>query len=197
MSGSTVWIKYSEIGWIMEKAREFRQASTSVSLTTQKPLTIRITTNCGKILKEIGMPDHLTCLLWNLYASQEATVRTEHGPTDWIKIGKGVCQGYILSPCLYAENIMWNAGLEKAVATHSSTLAWKIPWTEEPGGLQSLGLLGVRHDWATSLSLFTFMHWRRKWQPTPVFLPGESQGRGRPVGCCLRGHTEPDTTEVT
>ena len=57
-------------------------------------------------------------------------------------------------------------------------LAWKIPWTEEPGGLQSMGSLRVGHDWATSLSLFTFMHWRRKWQPTPVFLPGESQGRG-------------------
>ena len=68
--------------------------------------------------------------------------------------------------------------MEKVMAPHSSTLAWKIPWAEEPGGLQSMGSLRVRHDWATSLSLFTFMHWRRKWQPTPVFLPGESQGRG-------------------
>ena len=67
--------------------------------------------------------------------------------------------------------------LEKAMAPHSSTLAWKIPWTEELGGLQSMGLLGVRHDQATSISLFTFMHWRRKWQPTPVFFPGESQGQ--------------------
>ena len=67
--------------------------------------------------------------------------------------------------------------MEKAMAPHSSTLAWKIPWTEEPGRLQSMGSLGVGHDWATSLSLFTFTHWRRKWQPTPVFLPGESQGR--------------------
>ena len=64
------------------------------------------------------------------------------------------------------------------MAPHSSTLAWKIPWTEEPGRLQSMGSLRVGHDWATSLSLFTFMHWRRQWQPTPVFLPGESQGRG-------------------
>ena len=69
------------------------------------------------------------------------------------------------------------------MATHSSTLAWKIPWLEEPGGLQSMGSLGVRHDWATSLSLFTFIHWRRKWHPTPVFLPGESQGQGSLVGC--------------
>ena len=63
------------------------------------------------------------------------------------------------------------------MAPHSSTLAWKIPWMEEPGGLQPMGSRRVGHDWATSLSLFTFMHWRRKWQPTPVFLPGESQGR--------------------
>ena len=86
---------------------------------------------------------------------------------------------------------------EKAMAPCSSTLAWKIPWTEEPGGLQSMGSRRVRHDWVTSLSLFTFMHWRRKWQPTPVFLPGESQGRGSLVGCRLWGRTESDTTEVT
>ena len=86
---------------------------------------------------------------------------------------------------------------EKAMAPHSSTLAWKIPWIEEPGGLQSMGSLRVGHDWATSLSLFTFMHWRGKWQPTPVFLPGESQGRERLVGCRLWGRTESDTTEVT
>ena len=83
------------------------------------------------------------------------------------------------------------------MAPHSSTLAWKIPWAEEPGGLQSMGSLRVRHDRVTSLSLFTFMHWKRKWQPTPVFLPGESQGRGSLVGCHLWGHTESETTEVT
>ena len=83
------------------------------------------------------------------------------------------------------------------MAPHTSTLAWKIPWTEEPGRLQSMGSLRVGQDWATSLSLFTFMHWRRKWQPTPVFLPGESQGRGSLVGCRLWGCIESDTTEVT
>ena len=83
-----------------------------------------------------------------------------------------------------------------AVAAHSSTLAWKIPWAEEPGRLQSMGSLQVRHNWATSLSLSTFMHWRRKWQPTPVFLPGESQGRGSLVGCRLWGRTKLDTTEA-
>ena len=84
-----------------------------------------------------------------------------------------------------------------AMAPHSSTLAWKIPWTEEPGGLQSMGSLGIGHNWTTSLWLFTFMHWRRKWQPTPVFLPGESHGQRSLVGCCLWGRTESDTTEVT
>ena len=83
------------------------------------------------------------------------------------------------------------------MAPHTSTLAWKIPRTEEPGRLQSMGSLRVRHDWSTSLSLFTFMHWRRTWQPTPVFLPGESRGRGSLVGCRLWGRTELDTAEVT
>ena len=81
------------------------------------------------------------------------------------------------------------------MATHSSTLAWKIPWAEA-GRLPSMGSLRVGHDWATSLSLFTFMHWRRKWQPTLILLPGESQGRGSLVGCRLWGHTESDTTEA-
>ena len=78
---------------------------------------------------------------------------------------------------------------------NSSTLAWKIPWMEELGGLQSMGVAESR----TRLSdfTFTFMHWRRKWQPTPVFLPGESQGRGSLVGCRLWGCTESDTTEAT
>ena len=165
----------------------------------------------------MGIPDHLTCHLRNLSTSQGATVRTGHGTTDWFQIRKGC----ILSPCLfnlYVEYILRNAGLdeaqagikisgrninnlryaaEKAMATHSSTLAWKIPWTEEPGRLQSMGSWRVRHDWATSLSLFIFMHWRRKWQPTPMFLPGESQGWGSLVGCRLWGCTELDTTEAT
>ena len=87
--------------------------------------------------------------------------------------------------------------MEKAMAPHSSTLAQKIPWIEEPGRQQSMGSQRVGHDWVISLSLFTFMHWRRKWQPTPVFLPGESQGQGNLVGRRLWGHTELDTTQVT
>ena len=84
-----------------------------------KPLIVWITTNCGKFLKEMGIQEHLTCLLRNLYAGQEATVRTGHGTTDWFQIGKGVYQGCILSPCLfnlYAEYIMRNTGLEEAQA---------------------------------------------------------------------------------
>ena len=87
--------------------------------------------------------------------------------------------------------------LEKEMETHSSVLAWRIPGIGEPGGLLSMGSHRVGQDCATSLSLFTFMHCRRKWQPTPVFLPGESQGQQGLVGCHLWGHTESDTTEAT
>ena len=97
-------------------------------------------------------------------------------------------------PLLYIPQILM---LQKAMAPHSSTLAWKIPWTEEPGRLKSMRSLRVGHNWVASLSLSTFMHWRRKWQPTPVFLPGESQGWGSLVGCHLWGRTGSDTTEAT
>ena len=86
---------------------------------------------------------------------------------------------------------------EKARAPHSCTVARKIPWMGEPGRLQSMGSLRVRQDWVTSLSLSTFMHWRRKWQPTPVFLPGESHGWRSLVVCSPWGHTESDATEAT
>ena len=83
------------------------------------------------------------------------------------------------------------------MAPHSSTLAWRIPWMKEHGRLQFMGSLRVGHDRVTSLSLFTFMHWRRKWKPSPMFLPGESQGWRSLVGCPLCGRTESDTTEAT
>ena len=101
-----------------KKQESPRKTSISALLTMPKPLTVWITTN-WKILQEMGIPDHLTCLLRNLYAGQEATVRTGHRTTDCFQIGKGVCQGCILSPCLfnlYAEYIMKNAGLEEAQA---------------------------------------------------------------------------------
>jgi len=98
-----------------KKQESSRKTSTSALLTMPKPLTVWITTNCGKFF-EMGIPDYLTCLLRNLYAGQEAIVRTGHGTTDWFQIEKGVRQGYILSPCLfnlYTEYIMRNAGLDK------------------------------------------------------------------------------------
>ena len=85
----------------LKKQESFRKTSTSALLTTPKPLTVWITTNRGKILNEMGIPDHLTCLLRNLYADQEATVKTGHETTDWFQTGKGVRQGCILSPCLF------------------------------------------------------------------------------------------------
>ena len=102
----------------LKKQESSRKTFTSASLTTPKTLIVWITTNSRKFL-EMGIPDHLTCLLRNLYAGQEATVRTGHGTTDWFQIGKGVHQGCILSPCLfnlYAEYIMKNAGLDEAQA---------------------------------------------------------------------------------
>ena len=101
-----------------KKQESSRKTSTSVLLTIPKPLTVCIITN-WKILQEMRIPDHLTCLLRNLYVGQEATVRTGHGTRDWFQIGKGVCQGCILSPYLinlYAEYIMRNAGLDEAQA---------------------------------------------------------------------------------
>ena len=101
-----------------KKQESSRKTSISALLTMPKPLTVWITIN-WKILQEMGIPDHLTCLLRNLYSGQEATVRTGHGTTDWFQIGKGVHQGCILSPCLfnfYAEYIMRNAGLDDAQA---------------------------------------------------------------------------------
>ena len=79
---------------------------------------------------------------------------------------------------MWVQSLGQEDPLEEEMATYSSTLAWKIPWMQEPGGLQSMGSRRVGHDWVISLSLFTFMHRRRKWQPSPVFLPGESQGWG-------------------
>ena len=111
-------IKLSTSAGSSKKQESSRKTSISTLLTMPKPLTVWVTTN-WKILKEKGIPDHLTCLLRNLYAGQEAVVRTGHGTTDWFQIGKGVHQGCILSPCLfnlYAEYIMKNAGLEKAQA---------------------------------------------------------------------------------
>ena len=105
-----------------------KKKSTFASLTMLMPVTVRITTNLWKILHKMGLPTHCTCLLRNLYAGQEAKVRTRHGTTDWFKIGKGVRQGCILSPLLNlpAEYIMRNAGLDEAQAFHKMYSAYKL-----------------------------------------------------------------------
>ena len=104
---------------IIEKTREFQKNIYFCLIDYAKAFDCVDHNKLWKILKEIGIPDHLTCLSRNLYAGEEATVRTGHGATDWFQIGKGVCQGCILSPCLfnlYAEYMMRNAGLEEAQA---------------------------------------------------------------------------------
>ena len=109
--------QFANIHWINEKAREFQKNIYFCFIDYAKAFDCVDHNKLWKILKEIGIPDRLTCLLRNLYAGQEATVRTGHGTTDWFQTGKGVCQGCILSPCLfklYAEYIMRNAGLEEA-----------------------------------------------------------------------------------
>ena len=100
----------------------------------------------------------------------------------------------MLNICILVSSVL---NSEKAMAPHSSTLAWKIPWTEEPGGLQSMGLLRVRHNFTFTFHFHALENACRKWQPTPVFLLGESQGWGSLVGCHLWGRTELDMTEVT
>ena len=205
----------------------------------------------------MGIPDHLTCLLRNLYAGQEATVRTGHETTDWFQIGKGIRQGCILSPCLfnlYAVNIMRNAGLDEAQAgikisgrninnlryaddttliaenkEELRSLLMKVKEESEKVGLKlniqktKIMASGPITSWqidgetmetvtdfilgapkslpmvtgGTKLKDTCSLEQRRQWHPTPVLLPGESQGWGSLVGCHLWGRTESDTTEVT
>ena len=109
----------ANIHWIIKKTREFQKNIYFCFIDYAKAFNCVDHKKLWKIMKEIGIPDHLTCLLRNLYAGQEATIRTGHGTTGWFQIGKGLCQGCILSPCLfnfYAEYIMRNAGLEEAQA---------------------------------------------------------------------------------
>ena len=148
----------------------------------------------------------ITCI-WQRCKGRQRSGKCYHG----LKGRHPVCPHWRLSAwggcwwakkfCLLRKHILrrqgWELGDPFGVYCRNlggGTLAWRIPWMEEPGRVQSIGLLRVGHDWATSLSLFTFLHWRRKWQPTPVFLPGESQGWRGLVGCRLWGRTESDTT---
>ena len=107
----------ANIRWIIKKPKEFQKNIYFCFIAYVKTFDYVDHKKLWKILQEMGIPDHLTCLLRNLYAGQEATVRTGHGTTDWFQIGKGVCQGWILSPCicnLHAQYIMRNTGLEEA-----------------------------------------------------------------------------------
>ena len=117
--GSGTRDQIANICWIIDKAREFQKNIYFFFIDYAKAFDCVDHNKLWKILKEMGIPDHLTCLLRNLYADQEATIRTGHGTTDWFKIGKGICQGWILSPCLfnlYAVYIMRNAKPEEAQA---------------------------------------------------------------------------------
>ena len=116
----------ANICWIIKKARELQKNIYFCFIDYAKAFDCVDQNKLWKILKEMGIPDHLTCLLRNLYAGQEATVTSGHGPTEWFQIGKGVRQGCILSPCLfnlYAEYIMWNAALDESEA--GIKIAWK------------------------------------------------------------------------
>ena len=163
----------ANICWIIEKENS-RKTSTSALLTMPKLLTVWITTN-RKILQEMGISDHLTCLLRNLYAGQEATARTGHATTDWFQIGKGVRQGCILSPCLfnlYAEHIMRNTGLEetkagiKIAGRNINNLRYADDTTlmaESEEELKSL-LMKVKEQ---SEKLGSTFRKRRSWHPVP------------------------------
>ena len=138
-----------------------------------------------------------SCLLFGLRRPSPGAYRL-YGRVNG-DLQEGLCQGGLSRTAAACAPIPLVSPCQPKppMAPHSSALAWKMLWMEELGGLPSMGSHRVGHDWVTSLSLFTFMHWRRKWQPTPVFLPGESQEQGSLVGCHLWGRTESDTTETT
>ena len=134
------------------------------------------------------------CIYYGCYLDSRTYFTSSSSQNYEIKFLALLC----IDNCIQLFRVLVQSKWEDSFADHyEQQLAWKNPWAEEPGRLRSMGSLRVGNDWATSLSLFTFMHWRRKWQPTPVFLPGESQGRGSLVGCRLWGCTDSDTTEAT
>ena len=168
-----------------KKQQTSRKTFTLALLTPPKPLTVWITTNCGKILKEMGIPDHLTCLLRSLYAGQEATVRTGHGTTDWFQIEKGVHWGCILSPCLfnfYAVYIMWNAGWMKyelewrflGEISVTSNIQMTPPFGRKQRGTKEPLDESERGEWKSWLK--TPFRRLRSWYPVPS-LHGKQMGK--------------------
>ena len=143
--------------------------------------------------KSWNLSSHLVCgLFWPfLLIKASCRISADSGGSGSVDLCKGGA-----GHTTHGMNRGWGAGacwqsayncLGEGDGSHSSPLAWRIPWTEGPGELLSMGSLRVRHDWVTSLSIFTFMHWRRKWQPTPVSLPGESQGQRSLAGLLSMG----------
>ena len=167
----------ANIHWIIKKAREFQKYIYFCFIDYAKAFDCVAHNKLWKILKEMGIPDHLIYLLRNLYASQEATVRSGHGTTDWFQIGKGVCQGCILSPCLfkfYAEYIMRNPGLEetqagiKTAGRNINKLRYANDTTliaESEEELKSL-LMKVKKD-SEKVGLNSTFRKRRSWHPVP------------------------------
>ena len=167
----------ANICWIIEKAREFQENIYLCFIDYTKAFDCVDHNKLWKILKKMGIPDHLTCLLRNLYASQEATIRSGHGKTDWFQIGKGVHLGYILSPCfinLYAEYIMRNAGVEEAqagikiVGRHIHNLTCADDTTlmaESEEALKSL-LMKVKEE-SEKVGLKLNIQKLRSWHPVP------------------------------
>ena len=160
-----------------------------------------------------GIPLQYSCLVnpMDIGAWQATVHRVAQSQTQLKQLSRNTCTAHLVNLLYHWKTTVCVVKPKYTNIPHKKTenksklviLFWRrqwqrrIPWTEEPGRLQSMGSLRVGHDWVTSLSLFTFMHWRRKWQPTPVFLPGESQGWESLVGCCLWGRTKSDTTEAT
>ena len=167
----------ANIRWIIEKAREFQKNIYFCFIDYAKAFDCVDHSKLWNILKEMGIPDHLTCLLRNLYAGQEATVRTRHGTTDWFQIRKGVRQGCILSPCLfnlYAEYIMWNARLNEAQAgikvpgeiSISSDMQMTPPYGRKWRGTKEPLDESERGEWKSSLKNSTFRK-LRSWHLVP------------------------------
>ena len=167
----------ANIRWIMEKAREFQKKIYFCFIDYAKAFDCVDHNKLWKILEEMGIPDHLICLLRNLYAGQEATVRTGHGTTDWFQIGKGVCQVCILSPCLfnfYAEYIVRNAGLEETQAgikiarrniNHLRYADDTTLMAESEEELKSL-LMKVKEE-SEKVDINSTFRKRRSWHPVP------------------------------
>ena len=169
-------IKWPASAGSWKKQESSRKTSISALFTMPKPLTVWITIN-WKILEEMRIPDHLTCLLRNLYSGQETTVRTGHGTTDWFQIGKGVCQSCILSPCLfnlYAECIMQNAGLEEAQAgikiarRHINNLRYSDDTTLTAESEEELKSLSMKvKEESEKVGLSSTFRKQRSWHPVP------------------------------